>query len=108
MTTQAKNLTAHITHNITTQKIIFRVLIGAFSIFSVIYLYFITSITFNVIARKSLETTIRSLGNSISELELTYLARVNTIDKNFALSIGFSDAKNMLFATRSNARVAIR
>jgi hypothetical protein len=88
--------------------VIFRLLIGAFAILSITYLYFITSITFNVLARKSLETTIRTLGSSISELELSYLARVNTIDKNFALSIGFSDSKDMLFATRSNDRVAVR
>ncbi|MFA7315357.1 MAG: hypothetical protein WC059_00955 [Candidatus Paceibacterota bacterium] len=106
--THVKNITSHIVQNSYTQKVIFRVLMSAFVVFSLIYLYFITSITFNVLARKSLETTVRSLGSSISELELTYLARVNTIDKNFALSIGFSDAKNTLFATRSNARVALR
>lgn len=105
----AKAITTQVLDNTNTQRIIFRALIAGIIALSIVYVYLIGSITFNVLARKSLETTARTLGSHVSELELTYLNTANKIDKNYALSLGFVDVHTSIFATRSTAtRVAIR
>jgi len=90
------------------QKIMLRVLISTLIVLSVTYVYLIGSITFNVLARKSLEATSKDLTNKVGSLELTYLASTNKIDRTYATELGFVDAKNSIFATRANTEVAIR
>ena len=86
----------------------FRVLVSSLITLSIVYIYIIGSITFNVVARKSLETTARNLGSNISELELTYLSNMNDVNKTKATSLGFVDANSNIFAIRSINHVAIR
>ena len=105
---KAKAITNEIASNTNTQRILFRILAGALFSFFIIYIYIIGSITFNVIARKSLENTARSLGSNISQLELTYLNNINDINKTRAISLGFVDINSNIFATRSITNVAIR
>lgn len=105
---KAKAITTNIVENTHTQRTIFRVLISSLIVLSLAYVYLIGAITFNVLARKSLDTTVRSLGSHVSELELSYLNQTNGIDKNYALSQGFVDVQQNIFATREAARVAMR
>jgi hypothetical protein len=105
---KAKAITTDIIENSHTQRTLFRVLVGSLILLSIVYVYLIGAITFNVLARKSLESSTRTLGSHISELELTYLAAANKIDKNFAIAQGFVDVKNNIFATRTTDRVALR
>jgi len=105
---KVKEITANIAENSYIQRVILRVLVGSLIILSIIYAYLIGSITFNVLARKTLEGTVRTLSSNISNLELTYLGNANKIDKDFALSKGFVEINNNIFATRGSARVAIR
>lgn len=90
------------------RKSIFKVLLAFFIILSVGYMYLIGSITFNVLARKSLETSNHELASRVANLELSYLSIERSIDQQFALSHGFVDAKSVLFATRTDTRVALR
>jgi ribulose kinase len=108
MKNKAKAITTSIAYDHSTQHTLFRVFVGALIMLSIVYIYLIGSITFSVLARKSLETTVRNLGSQISELELTYLASANKIDKNYALSKGFVDSHQNIFATRATTRVAVR
>lgn len=91
-----------------TQRMIFRVLLGSLLSLSIVYVYMIGSITFNVVARKSLENTARVLGSNISELELTYLSNINDVNKARATTLGFVDTKSNIFATRDITHVAMR
>jgi hypothetical protein len=104
----AKSITNEISKNINTQKILFRFLFTSSIILFAVYIYLIGSITFNVVARKSLENTIASLNGHINQLELTYLNKINDIDKDYALSNGFVDVKQNVFATRDITHVALR
>lgn len=90
------------------RKQIFRVLAGTLIALSLCYVYFIGSITFNVLARKSLEANLHEVGSHVSELELQYLALSNSIDASLGNSLGFVDAKGTLFATRTDTNVAMR
>lgn len=104
----AKAITNDIVSNSYTQKSIFRLLISLLIIISLVYIYLIGSMTFNILARKNLESTVKTLGNSVSQLELTYLNKANQIDKNYVLSLGYVDNEPEVFVTRSINRVAIR
>ncbi len=104
----AKEITNNIVENANTQRVLFRVLISSLICLAVIYIYLIGSITFNVLARKSLDNTVRTLGSHVSELELSYLSETNQIDKNYALARGFVDVHQSIFANRAITSVAIR
>lgn len=106
--TTAKAITIDIAKNRSTQRTLFRVLVSALIVLSCVYVYLIGSITFNVLASKSLETSVSTLTHEVNQFELQYLNDYNKIDKNFALSKGFVDVNNNLFATRSTPRVAMR
>jgi glycerol-3-phosphate acyltransferase PlsY len=105
---KAKEITHDIVENSQTQRTIFRVLISSLILLSLVYVYLIGAITFNVLARKSLDTTVRTLGSHVSELELSYLNETNSIDKSYALAQGFVDTQKSIFATRGASSVAIR
>lgn len=106
--TKVKVITNDIVQNTHTQRVIFKVLISSLIALSLVYVYLIGSITFNVLARKSLETSVRTLGSNISNLELQYLDATNKIDKNYASSLGYVDVHDNIFATRKASSVAIR
>ena len=106
--TKAKAITNDIAQNINTQKTLFRILITGSVILFAVYIYLVSSITFNVIARKSLEKTVVSLTSEVNQLDLTYLNNANKIDKEYALSNGFVDTHQNLFASRDINHVAIR
>jgi hypothetical protein len=105
---KAKAITNNISENINTQKLVFRVLMIASALLFLGYMYLIGSITFNVIARKSLESTVASLTTTVNDLDFSYLNSVNKIDKEYALSLGFVDAHQNIFASRNINHVAIR
>ena len=105
---KTKAITNDIVKNTQIQRTLFRILVGSLVVLSIVYIYIIGSITFNVVARKSLETTARNLGSSISQLELTYLSDMNNVNKTRATSLGFVDTNSNIFATRSINHVAIR
>jgi hypothetical protein len=90
------------------RRVIFRVFISALIILSVTYMYLIGSITFNVLARKSIESESRQLASKVGDLELKYLNDANKIDKAYAISLGFVDSKANIFTTRNLPSVAIR
>jgi len=106
--TRAKAITKDITENIKTQRMLLRVLIYSSIILCAVYVFLIGSITFNVIARKSLENTVVNLTNSVNQLELSYLNNIKGIDKDYAISKGFVDVRQNIFATRDINYVAIR
>lgn len=106
--TRAKKITNDIAQNINTQKVLFRALIIGSAMLFAVYIYLVGSITFNVIARKSLENTVASLNSTVNQLDLTYLNNANKIDKEYALSNGFVDLHQNIFASRDINHVAIR
>lgn len=91
-----------------TRKTIFRILLSCLILLSILYVYFIGSITFNILARRSLETSRKEIGNNVSQTELEYLALANSINAQFGKDIGFVDAKDTIFAQREDNRVALR
>jgi len=106
--TKAKAITNDIAENINTQKVLFRFLIIGSMVLCAVYMYLIGSITFNVVARKSLEITAANLTEKVNQLEITYLDNVNKVDKNYAKTNGFVDVSKNIFVSRDVNHVAIR
>jgi len=106
--TKTKEITNEIMCNTNKQKVLFRFLVSSLMVLFIVYIYIIGSITFGVIARKSLENTARVLASNISQLELNYLNKMNNVSKEHALSLGFVDINSNIFATRSGTYVAVR
>ena len=106
---KAKTITQTLSNDTSAQRTVFKFLVSSLVLLSSVYIYFIGSITFNVLARKSLENNMREVGSRVNNLELTYLSLSNSVDKNFALSSGFVDASAPIFATRASvSRVAFK
>ena len=76
--------------------------VGAGALF-VCYIYFVGSITFSVIERKSLEESTRSLLSDISMQELRYLSEEKQLTKEFAYSSGFVEPSSITFTTQKRA-----
>lgn len=106
--TKAIAITNDIKNNSSTQKILLAILLSSAVLLCVCYIYMIGNITFNVIARKSLETTISNLSSEVNNLDLVYLNKINEIDKDYASSNGFVENRNNIFVSRDVNHVAIR
>lgn len=106
--TKAIAITKDIQNNISTQKILLRILLSLVVALSISYIYFIGNITFNVIARKSLETSLANLSSEVNKLDLVYLNKINEIDKNYAIANGFVENRHNIFVSRGINHVAIR
>lgn len=106
--TKAKAITNEIAENINTQKILFKILISGTVLLFGIYIYLVGSITFNVIARKSLDNTVVALKSEVNKLELTYFKTVSEIDKEYAKTQGFTETHQNIFVARNINHVAIR
>ncbi len=90
------------------RRILLRLIIGGFIIIGIIYAYLIISITFNILARRSLGNSSIAFKSNISQLEVTYFSNLSQINRAYATSNGFVNSKNNIFATRSSNYVAIR
>ncbi len=106
--TKAIAITKDIQNSISTQKILLRVLLSLVILLSACYVYLIGNITFNVIARKSLEASVANLSSDVNKLDLVYLNKVNEIDKEYATANGFVENRHNIFVSRDINHVAIR
>lgn len=96
-----KKITQSIVYNQESQKLVFRGLISTLVFLSLTYVYLIGSITFNVLARKSLDTNARALGSEVASLELESMNMQNSITRSTGTNLGFVDSKGTLFASRT-------
>lgn len=106
--TKVKAITNDIAQNMDIQRMIIRILIISSVLMILLYAYLISSITLNVIARKTLEKNAVELTNKVNDLNMIYLNDINTINKEYAVSKGFVDVPQNIFVSRNINRVAVR
>lgn len=102
-----KKITQNIVNDESLRRRIFKVLCGSLLSLSLCYVYLVGSITFNIIARKTLETNINELNSEVGQLELQSIQLVNNIDVSFGKSMGYVEAHDTLFVNKDQA-VALR
>lgn len=104
----AKEFTQNIANDGSLRRRIFRVLLSSIVVLSICYIYLIGSITFNVIARRSLETNANEINSRVGQLELQAIAIGNSIDVSFGKEHGYTEAKGTIFANKDTTTVALR
>lgn len=65
------------------------------------YVFFVGRIVFDVVARRSAEASIRSQESTVSALASQYLAQMRSLDLAQAGTLGLSQSKNTLYASRT-------
>jgi len=81
------------------ERITLRFILWSFGVLAFFYVLLLGNMVFNIIERKSLENSARSLESEVRNLELTYLSMSNNVDLVFSQSLGFREVKTN-FATR--------
>lgn len=93
-------INTNIVNNDNLERKLFYALASVLFILFVSYVYFLGSITFNIVERNSLNADIRNLSSTIGDLEQEYLSLSNNIDLHLADSLGFKETKNSRFVSR--------
>ena len=85
------------------QKRLFWAVTGTFMILLAFYIFFVSQTVFNIVARRSAESEIRTIASNTSNLEVEYMSLSKNIDLNLASSLGFNESRNIYFASRRSA-----
>ncbi len=104
----AREFTQNIAHDILLRRKIFKILTLSFVTLSMFYVYLIGSITFNVMARKSLEANSVTLSSRVGTMELEFISLTNSIDSSFGKEHGYTEAQGTIFVKKGGAPVALR
>ncbi len=81
------------------EHVILNGMLGSLLFLALCYVLFLGNMVFNIVERRGLEAEARTLGNEVSELELTYLSLSSSLDVGLSKSFGFEEIKPS-FATR--------
>jgi hypothetical protein len=65
-----------------------------------LYIYFVGKSIVNVVVREEVEIQIAEINSEISELELDYISKKNSINMAFAQEQGFKSISNKTFINR--------
>ncbi len=100
MTVYKLKINTNIVNNDNFERKLFFALASILLILFASYVYFLGSITFNIVERNSLNVEIRNLSSAIGDMETKYLSLSNKVDLSLAGSLGFKEAKNTQFVSR--------
>ena len=81
------------------QKRILNTMLLMLGILTLLYIFFLGNMVFNIVERKALEKSALTLSNEVGNLELEYFSMSQKVDLNLAYSLGFKEIKAK-FATR--------
>ena len=81
------------------QKRILNTMLLMLGILTLLYIFFLGNMVFNIVERKALEKSALTLSNKVGNLELEYFSMSQKVDLNLAYSLGFKEIKAK-FATR--------
>jgi len=82
------------------KKMFFGALVALF-LFAMSYAYFINQTVLNIVGRKNAEEQINVVNSKISQLELEYMERKNSITLEYAHSIGFKDSGKIIYVSKN-------
>ncbi len=90
-----------IVNNGNLQRRILNSMLLSLGVLAVCYVLLLGSMILNIVERKTLEASARSLSNEVSALELNYLSMSNKIDPSLGASLGFKE-QEVKYATRKS------
>jgi hypothetical protein len=81
------------------------VLLGIIVSLAFAYALFINAAVANIVSAKDMQSKMTSLTSSVSNLESTYLSSKSSINLEYALSLGFKEAKgDIIYVASGQAR----
>ena len=83
------------------ERVLFKIIVWSFVAVALWYVLLLGNMVSDIVERRALEASARSLSNEVGELELTYLSISNSIDLAFSHSMGFKETKAQ-FTTRKS------
>ncbi len=83
------------------ESVVLRFILLSFGALAILYVILLGNMVANIVQRRALEATARTLSSDVSDLELTYLSMSNNIDLSYSYSLGFKDTKPT-FTTRKS------
>ena len=81
------------------ERITLHFILWSFGALAFFYVLLLGNMVFNIVERRGLENSARSLEGEVRNLELAYLSMSNNVDLAFSQSLGFREVKTN-FATR--------
>ena len=92
----------NIVNNNDLSKRILNIMLWSLGALALCYVLFLGTMVFNIIGRKALEVSTRSLTNEVGDLESQYFSASNKIELSLAESMGFKEINNKQYAVRKN------
>ena len=83
------------------ERLALHFILWSFGALALFYVLLLGNMVFNIVERRSLEISARSLEGEVRNLELAYLSASNNVDLVLSQSLGFREAKAN-FATRKS------
>src|SRR3989338_5396140 len=75
------------------EKLAFNIIIWSFGLLALFYVLFLGNMVKDIIARRSLETSVNTLSSEVRELESIYLSISNNVDLTLSYSMDFEEPK---------------
>ncbi len=91
----------NIINNNDIERRLLKILLLLFGVLGLFYVIFLGNIVFNIVERRTIEASVRTLDNEVMNLESTYLAMSGKIDLASSYALGFK-AATPSFATRKS------
>lgn len=83
------------------ERRVLRAMLLAFGFLSILYVFFLGNMIFNIVERKNVESQVRTLANEVMDLEAKYLSMSEKVNLSESYALGFKDTK-INFATRES------
>ncbi|MFA6324983.1 MAG: hypothetical protein WCX46_02025 [Candidatus Paceibacterota bacterium] len=102
--TKMKSYTGNINimNNNNIEKRILNMMLFIFCALCLCYVLFLSNIVFNIIERKALEVSVRTLTNEVGGLQSEYFSASNKVNLSLADSMGFKPVNNKTYAVRKS------
>ncbi len=81
---------------------VFYIVLSLFGIISGLYVYFLGTIVFNVLERRTVATEAQTLRGEVNDLQIRYLSLNNSVNLTLATNLGFNEAKGAIFASSTD------
>jgi hypothetical protein len=84
-----------------------KLIMVSFGVFSLLYIFVVGSMVFNIVARKSFDVEFKEVSNQVALLESNYVELSSGINKEYSALLGFEET-NPVFTARTSAKFVLQ
>ena len=94
-------LKTNIVNNHNLERRMFRILAVLLATLFISYIFFTGRIILDIIARRAVDNSLRTLTAEVAELELQHISADGAVNFKYAQTLGFTEPKKIYFARRA-------